>query len=156
MQLKDCNAFSGESAKEEAKTMANDVVTPITVNAKAEDQFRRSIIKTIDYSKGMMGRVIQYNNDAIGNCSIIDTVSNGVKNRELILHKPDHFEVCKADKRPVRQETTRFTMVINFMLQDLLTIEDSNARIAIFFDSKECLQYYVGLYKSMLAARRPV
>ena len=53
MQLKDCNAFSGESAKEEEKTMANDVVTPITVNAKAEDQFRRSIIKTIDYSKGM-------------------------------------------------------------------------------------------------------
>lgn len=156
MQLKDCNAFSGESAKEEEKTMANDVVTPITVNAKAEDQFRRSIIKTIDYSKGIIVRVIHYNNDAIGYCSIIDTVSNGVKNRELILHKPDHFEVCKADKRPVRQETTRFTMVINFMLQDLLTIEDSNARIAIFFDSKECLQYYVGLYKSMLTARRPV
>lgn len=142
-ELKECHAFSEEPPKEDNKQMQNDVVTPIKVSPKTDEQFRRSIIKSADYAKGVIMRINHdQSNEVIGFCSVSDTYVNGTRNRELILHKPDHFDTCKADKRPISAATTRMSTVYRYILQDLLTIEDSNARVAIFFDSKECLKYY--------------
>ena len=142
-KLEDCSVFG------DTKEKVNTVVEPVSVSAKPDLQFRRSIIKSVDYSKGAIVRVM-HRSDVVGYCSVLEVKGAPNNNKECVLHKPDHFETCKADQRPVGNRVTRIGMIASLMVADLITIEDRNAPVTIFFDSKDSLEYYINLYRKIV------
>lgn len=164
-------AAANKEEKEDAETIATGdnseinkiadyLVAPIKNEEKASEmkivqpmmQSHRSVIKSDDGDGNIFK--IRHGDYLMGYCTITEKTVSDTKKPEYILHSADYFTKNPDDTRTVQDDAVRFSSVVKFMLLDLLAMEKSDAKIAIYFDSLDCLSYYIKAYSKLLKEKR--